>query len=254
MVLTLAVNHFTLAVNHLLWQSLTVLRTAQCNRGRPAPSSLVPLRTLYRGHVSQQLPRRNSRALPSAVMHAREHVPRNANQRAAAAAGRPTSAGSTRINAIDELVRDRAAPGGLRQQTQEYPSTAPIEATRRGFDRGSPESTAASMREWPRGSPSVAAGSAGAGSPPRPPSLIRRAAEATSSEKAAPASAADADDRLQQVERMVALQGAVVQQLVSLPPSQQATLLLAQFEADLEEYSVSFHIQMTTLQQKLMGF
>ena len=163
-------------------------------------------------------------------MQAREHVPRNANQRAAISAGLPT-----RANAIDELIRDRAAPGGLRQQVQEHPPTAP-ESLRRGFERGSPKSAAAAALASQGGSPSSSPAHSGANSPTcRRPSLIRRAAEATSPAK--PARDGDADARLQQVERIVALHGAVVQQLVRLPRSQQAEQLLAEFEADLNEWS-----------------
>lgn len=76
-----------------------------------------------------------------------EHVPRNANQRAAAAArdvhavastclhpsGRPDRVQGEHRNAIEEMVMLRAAPGGLRQVNYERPLTAPRESERRGF-------------------------------------------------------------------------------------------------------------------------
>ena len=93
------------------------------------------------------------------MLRAPEHVPRNANQRAAAAArdmlghavgshasGRPDSAsrGTRRHpNAIDEMMSLRVAPGGLRRAEHDRPLMAPREAERRGFGTGTAADTAA---------------------------------------------------------------------------------------------------------------
>ena len=97
------------------------------------------------------------------MMRAPEHVPRNASQRAAAAArdmhgytvgshpsGRPDRApqlAGVHRNAIDEMVLLRAAPGGLQDTRQDRPPTAPREAARRGFGTQSAADTAATVWE-----------------------------------------------------------------------------------------------------------
>lgn len=107
------------------------------------------------------------------MMRAPEHVPRNASQRAAAAArdmhgyalgshpsGRPDRAPGVHRNAIDAMVLLRAAPGGLQDTRQDRPSTAPREAARRGFGTQSAVDTAATVweRNRARARPEPAAG------------------------------------------------------------------------------------------------